>query len=110
MAESGAGRPITVAPRGYTPTVLAISPGGKTAWVVSVNYNSRPAAGLLTPISISTNHAGKPIRVGPKPVCLLVTAGHPTRRPPQGSCSFVFRSAPLIAEARPFMRHGAGAK
>jgi DNA-binding beta-propeller fold protein YncE len=87
-----AGPPIRVAPHGYIPRVLAISPGGKTAWVVSVNYSSRPAAGLLTPISISTNHAGKPIRVGPKPVCLLITPGHSAPRPEQGSCSSdVFR-------------------
>jgi len=86
-----AGRPITVAPHGYIPTVLAISHDGTTAWVVSVNYNSRPAAGLLTPISLSTNQAGKPIRVGPNPVCLLITTGHPTPHPEQGSCSYVPR-------------------
>jgi len=86
-----AGRPIRVAPRGYIPTVLAISPDGKTAWVVSVNYNSRPAAGLLTPISLSTNQAGKPIRVGPNPICLLITTGHPTSHPEQGSCSYAPR-------------------
>ena len=75
------GRPIKVAPHGYVPSALSISPDGKTAWVISVNYNVRPAAGLLTSISISTNHAGKPVRVGPRPVCLLITAGHPTKRP-----------------------------
>ena len=85
------GRPIRVAPHGYIPTVLPISPGGKTAWVVSVNYNSHPPAGLLTPIIISTNQAGNPIRAAKDPVCLLVTTGHPTSHPEQGSCSFIFR-------------------
>ena len=85
------GRPIKVVPHRYIPTVLAISPGGKTAWVVSVNYNSHLAAGLVTPIRISTNQAGKPIRVGKNPVCLLITPGHPTPHPEQGSCSYVLR-------------------
>ena len=85
------GRPIRVAPHGYIPTALAISPGGKTAWVLTVNYNSRPAAGLLTRISINTNNAGEPIRVGPRPVCLLIIPGHPTPRPEQGTCSGAIR-------------------
>jgi DNA-binding beta-propeller fold protein YncE len=68
--------------------VIAISPDGKTAWVASINNNN---AGLLTPISIATNTAGKPIRVGAGPVCLLITTGGPSDGPRKGSCGFVAR-------------------
>jgi hyaluronoglucosaminidase len=63
----------------------------ETAWVLTVNCNSRPAAGLLTRISINTNNAGEPIHVGTRPVCLLIIPGHPDPHPEQGTCPGAFR-------------------
>jgi DNA-binding beta-propeller fold protein YncE len=84
-ATNTAAEPIRVAPAHFDPVVVAISPDGKTAWVLSVNDNS--SIGLLTPISIPTNLPGRPIHVGNNPVCLLLTARRPHSAPRQGQCA-----------------------
>jgi len=54
-ATGTAGPPITV---GRDPLAIAITPDGRTAYVV--NYGS----GTVTPITIATNQAGRPVHVG----------------------------------------------
>jgi YVTN family beta-propeller protein len=57
-------KPITV---GRLPRVMAITPDGRTAYVV--NWGS----GTVTPICTATNTPGKPITVGPYPDAIAIT-------------------------------------
>ena len=50
---------------------LAITPNGKTVYVVSVPENGAP--GMVTPISVATNTAGKGVQVGGTPAGIVVT-------------------------------------
>jgi YVTN family beta-propeller protein len=63
-ATNTPGRPIKV---GRLPRAIAITPDGKTAYVV--NWG----AGTVTPIQTATNTPGKPITVGPYPVAIAIT-------------------------------------
>jgi len=56
--------------------------------VFTVNTAGAPPPPVATATATIT---GKPIRVGPRPVCLLITPGHQAPRPQQGSCSDVIR-------------------
>ena len=57
-ATNTAGQPITV----KSPTSIAFTPDGKTAYVVN-----ETTVGAVTPISVATGKAGLPIRVGAWP-------------------------------------------
>jgi DNA-binding beta-propeller fold protein YncE len=61
-ATNTAGPPITV---GQTPVAVAITPDGKTAYVVN-------ASGTVTPITTATNTAGPPITVGRDPDAIAI--------------------------------------
>ena len=63
-ATNTAGPPIPV---GYLPNVIAITPDGKTAYVVNVN------SGTVTPITTATNTAGPPITTGIDPEAIAIT-------------------------------------
>jgi YVTN family beta-propeller protein len=57
------GKPITV---GDGPVAIAITPDGKTAYVVN------QGSGTVTPIATATNTPGKPITVGNHPVAIAI--------------------------------------
>jgi YVTN family beta-propeller protein len=69
-ATNTVGRPIKVGdgPTNNAVGQIAITPGGKTAYVVNF-------AGTVIPISTATNRAGKPIHVGPRPPSVGPHAG-----------------------------------
>ena len=73
-----AGKPIHV---GRRPGRIAITPDGKTAYVV----NEPHERSTVTPISTATNTAGKPIHVGRSPVRIAIT--------PDGKTAYVVISA-----------------
>ena len=62
-ATGTAGRPIKV---GFRPWAIAITPDGKTAYVVNSETST------VTPISTATNRPGKPIKVGITPVAIAI--------------------------------------
>jgi YVTN family beta-propeller protein len=57
------GRPISV---GFRPRVIAITPDGKTAYVIN-------QGGTVTPIATATGRLGKPIKVGGAPYGIAIT-------------------------------------
>jgi YVTN family beta-propeller protein len=59
-----AGRPIRV---GRFPDSLAITPDGRTLYVVNGD------SGTVTPVNTATNRPGRPIRVGLSPVDIAIT-------------------------------------
>jgi YVTN family beta-propeller protein len=59
------------------PGVIAITPDGKTEYVLSQNVN----ADTVTPISTATNTARKAIKVGPYPHAIAIT--------PDGATAYV---------------------
>ena len=63
-ATSAAGKAIKV---GDGPGYIAITPNGKTAYVVSED------SGTVVPIRTATNKAGKAIKVGSFPVAIAIT-------------------------------------
>jgi YVTN family beta-propeller protein len=63
-ATNRVGKAIRV---GSTPWAIAITPNGKTAYVVN------NGSGTVTPISIRIEKAGKPISVGSRPVAIAIT-------------------------------------
>ena len=65
-ATNTAGPPITTGPG---PDAVAITPDGKTAYVVNGNSGSP----TVTPIATSTNTAGPPITVGSGPFDIAIT-------------------------------------
>jgi YVTN family beta-propeller protein len=73
-ATNKAGAPITV---GKGPRDIAITPGGRTAYVADVGRikaNSViPTGRTVTPVNLATAKAGQPIRVGKDPVQVLIT-------------------------------------
>jgi Putative Ig domain len=71
-ATNTAGPPITT---GNEPYAIAITPDGKTAYVV--NYES----GTVTPIATATGIAGPPITVGSEPDAIAITPAAVTRAP-----------------------------
>ena len=64
-ATNSAGPPIPV---GINPYRIAITPDGKTAYVVDYAHQ-----GMVTPISTATNTAGPPIPVGNYPYAIAIT-------------------------------------
>ena len=66
------GPPITV---GRYPYAIAITPDGKTAYVVN------QASGTVTPIATATNTAGPPITVGSEPRAIAITSAASTQGP-----------------------------
>jgi DNA-binding beta-propeller fold protein YncE len=72
-ATGKAGPPIRF---GFSPEAIAITPGGTTAWVTGVRWpaiHGRPALGFAAPIRVATGTAGKAIRLGNDPDCLVMT-------------------------------------
>src|SRR4029077_19326730 len=67
-ATNTAGKPIKV---GSRPSGIAITPDGKTAYVV--DGVDHPGWGTVTPITTATNTAGKLIRVGGSPQTIAMT-------------------------------------
>ena len=63
-ATNTAGPPITVGPG---PFDIAITPNGKTAYVLNFNGDT------VTPIRTATNTAGPPITVGIAPNAIAIT-------------------------------------
>ena len=59
-----AGKAIRV---GYLPWAIAITPNGKTVYVVN------NGSGTVTPVGTGTNTAGKAINVGAAPVSIAIT-------------------------------------
>ncbi len=74
-ATNTAGTPITV---GTYPRVIAITPDGKTAYVVNID------AGTVIPIATATNTAAAPITVGSQPFAIAIT--------PDGKTAYVANS------------------
>jgi DNA-binding beta-propeller fold protein YncE len=68
VATGIAGKPIKV---GSDPSELAITPDGKTVYVVNLPVNG--TAGTVTPISTATNTPGKAIPVGAGPAAIVIT-------------------------------------
>ena len=62
---------------GSTPTAIALTPSGTTAYVVDHNGNT------VTPISVATDTAATPIRVGSGPWAIAIT--------PDGGTAYVTR-------------------
>ncbi|MGH3410395.1 MAG: YncE family protein, partial [Streptosporangiaceae bacterium] len=52
---------------GLNPIAIAITPSGKTAYIVNVGSNT------VTPIRIATNTALKPIKTGKNPAFIMIT-------------------------------------
>jgi DNA-binding beta-propeller fold protein YncE len=52
------------------PDAIAITPNGKTAYVVAAGYKP---PGTVTPIDLATNTAGRPIEVGFAPTAIAIT-------------------------------------
>ena len=71
------GRPITV---GAFPFAIAITPDGKTAYVVIAG------SGTVTPIATATNTPGHPIPVGREPLAIAIT--------PDGRTAYVVSCGP----------------
>jgi YVTN family beta-propeller protein len=71
-ATNTAGTPITV---GSAPWAIAITPDGKTAYVVN------RGSGTVTPIVTATNIAGTPITVGSYPYAIAITPAPVTEGP-----------------------------
>jgi YVTN family beta-propeller protein len=71
-ATSTPGPPITV---GTAPGAIAITPDGKTAYIVN------SGSGTVTPITTATGTAGSPITVGTNPQAIAIT--------PDGSTAYV---------------------
>ena len=69
-ATNTAGPPITT---GDNPDAIAITPDGKTAYVVNAD------SGTVTPITTATNTAGPPIPVGSDPAAHRDHAGRQDR-------------------------------
>ena len=67
-ATNTPGKPITVGPH---PWAIAITPDGKTAYVVS-SINSSDTPGTVTPISTATSTPGIPI---PVPRAMMIVIG-----------------------------------
>jgi YVTN family beta-propeller protein len=63
-ATNTPGKPINA---GRSPFAIAITPDGKTAYVISKTSNT------VTPITTATNTPGKPIKVGNKPWSMVIT-------------------------------------
>lgn len=72
IATNTAGPPITT---GNDPDAIAITPDGKTAYVV--NYGSD----TVTPIATASNTAGPPITVGRAPEAIAITPATATQTP-----------------------------
>jgi YVTN family beta-propeller protein len=64
IATDKAGPPIQV---GSSPVDIAITPNGKTAYVVN------SASGTVTPVDTATNTAGSRIDVGGSPYAIVIT-------------------------------------
>lgn len=58
----------------YTVQTVAITPDGRTAYVVSYEPNT------VTPISLTTGKAGKPIAVGRGPIAVAISPAPPAHR------------------------------
>lgn len=59
---------------GLVPDAIAVTPNGKTACVANQD------AGTVTPITTTTNRAGKPIKVGKGPYSIVITTAKSPRR------------------------------
>ena len=87
LADGKAGRPMTVAPAGFSAVAIAITFDGKSAWVVSDgDGSSKLHRGFLTPIGIATSTPGRPIMVGRDPTCVLLLVA------PEGRASTSIRA------------------
>jgi YVTN family beta-propeller protein len=68
-----AGKRITV---GWEPTAIEIPPDGRTAYVLDAagdRADGGSSQGAVTPITISTRKAGRPVNVGLVPIALGIT-------------------------------------
>ena len=63
-ATNTPGSPIRV---GTGPLSIAITPDGKTAYVISKTSHT------ITPITTATNTPGRPIKVGTGPLSMVIT-------------------------------------
>ena len=63
-ATNTAGEPIEV---GVRPGAIAVTPDGKTAYVINFYSHS------VTPIATATNTPGQPIQVGDGPYAIAIT-------------------------------------
>jgi DNA-binding beta-propeller fold protein YncE len=61
-ATNEPGKPIRV---GIRPRMIAITPDGKTAYVVNQGTGPGRGSGSVTPITTATNKPGKPIDLTP---------------------------------------------
>jgi DNA-binding beta-propeller fold protein YncE len=72
-ATNTAGKPITI--KGAPPLgAIAITPGGQKVYVAGIACSAGLCAyGWVTPISVATNTALKPIKVGAAPDAIAIT-------------------------------------
>ena len=82
-ASNTAGPPITVGPG---PFDIAITPNGKTAYVLNFNGDT------VTPIRTATNTAGPPITVGNEPFGIAIT--------PNGKTAYVTGGTDSVTPTR----------
>jgi YVTN family beta-propeller protein len=77
-ARNHAGHQIRV---GDFANSMAITPDGKTLYVVNAPISPGTVQGSVTPIRVATNHALKAIPVGADPIAILIT--------PDGATAYV---------------------
>src|SRR5262249_49777110 len=73
-ATNTPGAPIKIRGRNVEGGPIVITPDGKTAYVLGQHQQGRGfTPDTLTPITTATNHAGKPITVGPQSQAIAIT-------------------------------------
>jgi YVTN family beta-propeller protein len=65
---------VVTSPVWYTTQPVAITPDGRTAYVVSYESNA------VTPISLTTGKAAKPVAVGESPIAIAISPAPPAHR------------------------------
>jgi len=58
---------------GAQPSAIAITPDGRTAYVVNTNDQAGLKDGTVTPITTATDEPGKPVKVGIEPDAIAIT-------------------------------------
>ncbi|MGH3158269.1 MAG: hypothetical protein ACRDNF_17085 [Streptosporangiaceae bacterium] len=58
---------------GRDPEVVAVTPNGKTAYVVNEVRHAGTPLGNVIPIDVATNTAGTPIPAGADPFAMVIT-------------------------------------
>jgi DNA-binding beta-propeller fold protein YncE len=89
-ASDRAGKPIPIANYKYRAVSIAVTRGGRTAYVLSQSmWSSKPSyAGIVTQINTASDRASRPISIGRSPSDLVIT--------PNGRAVYVSLAAGVI--------------